>query len=188
MSGLMSIHAPGKGAATAGFEAPLALLAECHRRVERQCATLQRLAPHLAVHGSDVAAAEAARAVVRYFDLAAPKHHADEEEDLFPALFEAVAGSDAVCLRGLVDALCADHRVLERQWHALRAVLDDVAAQRPARLDEDAVAAFAGRYAAHIAREEGELLPMAQRLLDEEVVARLGQAMRRRRGDTGAAA
>jgi hemerythrin-like domain-containing protein len=187
MSGLMSIGVAGAGSA-AGFDTPLALLAECHRRVERQCVTLQRLAPHLAAHGSDTAAAEAASAVLRYFDLAAPKHHADEEDDLFPALFEAVAGSDAVCLRGIVDHLRDDHRVLERQWHALRAVLQEVAAGSPASLDAAAVAAFAGRYAAHIALEEGELLPMAQRLLSDAAVERIGQAMRARRGDGAAPA
>lgn len=183
MSGLMSIQAAGSGTA-AGFDTPLALLAECHRRVERQCATLRRLVPHLAAQGSDTAAAEAASAVLRYFDLAAPKHHADEEEDLFPALFEAVAGSDAVCLRGITDRLRDEHRVLEAQWQALRAVLEPVAARRPALLDAAAVEAFTGLYAAHIALEEGELLPMAQRLLSDDATARIGQAMRARRGDS----
>jgi hypothetical protein len=41
------------------------MLKECHRRVEDQCDTLLRLVPHVAAHGSDAAAAEAAAAVVR---------------------------------------------------------------------------------------------------------------------------
>ena len=52
----------------------------------------------------------AADAVMRCFDTSAAHHHADEEADLFPALLEAMPGSDPVCLRELVEALCAEHR------------------------------------------------------------------------------
>lgn len=183
MARLMSISLPGAEAAAVGFDTPLAMLAECHRRVEDQCATLQRLLPHLAAHGPDRAAAEAASAVLRYFDLAGPKHHADEEADLFPALLESMAGSDAVCLRELTDGLKADHRHFEQQWTALRAALTEIAAGRPATLDATAVEAFCALYERHIAREEAELLPMAERLIEPAVLAQIGLAMRRRRGE-----
>lgn len=182
MARLMSISLPGAEAAAVGFDTPLAMLAECHRRVEDQCATLQRLLPHLAAHGPDRAAAEAASAVLRYFDLAGPKHHADEEADLFPALLESMAGSDAVCLRELTEGLAAQHREFEWRWAALRTPLAEIAAGRAAVLDAPAVAAFCALYAEHIAREERELLPLAQRLLPEAVQADIGRAMRQRRG------
>ena len=83
----------------------LALLSACHGRISRQCATLERLSRHLPAHGSDAAAQTAAASVLRYFDTAAVHHHEDEEEDLFPALIESMAGSDAVCLHALVDGL-----------------------------------------------------------------------------------
>lgn len=178
----MRIALPGQAAAAAGFDAPLAMLADCHRRVERQCATLARLAPHLRAHGSDGAAREAATAVLRYFDTAAPNHHADEEEDLFPALIESMAGSDAVCLREIIGGLLSDHRELDRRWAALRRVLEAVVAGQPATLPSADVQDFADLYARHIAREEGELLPMAGRLLGDAQLERLGDAMRRRRG------
>lgn len=183
MSRLMSIASPGSASPAPGFETPLAMLMECHRRVEDQCATLHRLVPHLEAHGSDQAAAEAARAVVRYFDLAAPNHHADEEDDLFPALLESMAGSDAVCLREMVDSLERDHLTLERQWLALRAVLQQVIDGAQVRLEPVAVTAFSAHYAAHIAREEGELLPMAERLLSAQALEDIGRSMRRRRGE-----
>lgn len=177
-----SIALPGSAGAAADFEAPLAMLGECHRRVERQCTTLGRLVPHLAAHGSDTAAREAAIAVMRYFDLAGPNHHADEEQDLFPALLESMAGSDAVCLRQMIESLCADHRDLERRWAALRRTLQLVADGLPAVLDAAEVQAFAGLYGRHIAREEGEVLPMAERLLGQAEIEHLGEAMRSRRG------
>ena len=94
---------------SATFEAPLEMLAACHGRIERQGETLRRLVPHVAANGSDQPAREAAQAVLRYFDRAALDHHADEEQDLFPALLEAMAGSDAVCLRELTEQLTQQH-------------------------------------------------------------------------------
>ncbi len=180
----MSHHVPAHSTPTASFEVPLEMLAACHLRVQAQNQTLQRLVPHLAAHGADRQAREAAVAVMRYFDSAARHHHEDEEVDLFPALLESMAGSDAVCLRELTAALAADHRALELQWYQLRRVLERVADGAEATLSFDAVQAFIGRYERHIAREESELLPLAARLLDETALDRIGQAMRARRGVT----
>src|SRR5262245_1453716 len=123
----MTMDFPGHRAPAAGFELPLEMLAACHLRIEAQCATLQRLVPHLGAHGADQQARDAASAVMRYFDSAARHHHADEEADLFPALIESMAGSDAVCLRDLTASLSADHRELDRRWRQLRRALEQVA-------------------------------------------------------------
>lgn len=181
MAALMQIAMPGQAQSAVGFDAPLALLAECHRRVERQCATLQRLVPHLQQAGSDTAAQEAATALLRYFGSAAVNHHTDEENDLFPALIESMAGSDAVCLRNLIQGLLAEHAELATRWRALQKALEQVAAGQPAVLDALAVREFEALYARHIACEEQELLPMAQRLLSDDALATIGQAMRERR-------
>lgn len=178
----MQISLPGQSAPATGFEVPLEMLAACHGRVQAQCSTLQRLLPHLASHGADRAAQEAATAVLRYFDTAAVHHHADEEQDLFPALLEAMAGSDAVCIRDLTHTLAAEHRLLEDHWRRLRAALAAVAAGDAAPLTAAMVQDFVALYAGHIAREEAELLPMAERLLDDATLDRVGLAMRRRRG------
>ena len=69
-----------------GFEVPLEMVVACHLRVAQQCATLQRLAPHVPAQGADADARSAALGVMRHFDTAARGHHADEEVDLFPAL------------------------------------------------------------------------------------------------------
>ncbi len=173
---------PGHSSPSAGFEAPLEMLMACHQRIHKQCATLRRLVPHLEAHGSDARAREAAMQVLRYFETAAPHHHADEEQDLFPALLESMAGSDAVCLRELIDGLCAQHRELDARWRVLRPVLDRISSGDDAVLDSAAVEALAEAYAAHIQREEGELLPMAARLLGDAELQRIGAAMRGRRG------
>jgi hemerythrin-like domain-containing protein len=173
---------PGFPASPASPEAPLEMLSACHSRIERQCATLRRLVPHVATHGANEEARTAAANVMRYFDSSAAHHHADEEEDLFPALLESMAGSDAVCLRDLTDALKADHRALASDWQRVRAALEEIAAGTSARLPSEDVEALIGRYERHIEREETELLPMAARLLSDEELAHIGRAMRRRRG------
>lgn len=177
-----SFDLPGHSAPAVGFEVPLEMLAACHGRVEAQCATLRRLVVHLRSHGVDRQAREAAAAVMRYFDTSAVHHHADEEVDLFPALIEAMAGSDAVCLRALTASLSAEHRELEQRWRALRRQLEQVARASALTLTDDEVCDFIGLYERHIAREEAELLPMAGRLLSDAELDRIGLAMRARRG------
>lgn len=183
----MNLPMPGHSSPSASFEAPLEMLLACHQRIHKQCATLRRLVPHLQQHGADAQAREAAAQVLRYFNTAAVHHHADEEQDLFPALLESMAGSDAVCLRELIDGLNAQHQDLDARWREVKRVLDRVAAGEAVTLDAAAVEAMAEAYAAHIALEEGELLPMAARLLDHTALQRMGAAMRERRGIAGAA-
>ena len=183
MSGMNTPQSfPGFSSPAAGPEAPLDMLAACHTRVEKQCRTLERLQAHLGTHGSDTAAQEAAHAVLRYFNSAAKHHHEDEEDNLFPALLDAMAGSDAVCIRDMTEALEAEHRVLEQRWAAMRLKLQAVAQGEAVALGVQEVEAFVGGYRAHILREDTELLPMAERLLGEQALREIGQAMRERRG------
>jgi hemerythrin-like domain-containing protein len=158
------------------------MLSACHHRIESQSETLRRLVPHLAEQGADEPARAAATAVMRYFDTAALQHHADEEEDLFPALLESMAGSDPVCLRELTQLLSSEHRELEARWRRLRGALSDVLLGDAGGLQDADVEAFTGLYARHIQREEQELLPMAKRLLGDVELEAVGRAMRERRG------
>ena len=77
---------------TPGFDDPLGMLAACHRRIERELATLERLQRHLPEHGCDDDARAAAGAILKYFDGAAPNHDADEEQSLFPRLLASNYG------------------------------------------------------------------------------------------------
>lgn len=173
---------PGFSAPAAGAEAPLEMLSACHGRIETQCATLRRLVPHIAARGADADARLAASRVMRYFDTSASDHHADEEQDLFPALLESMAGSDPVCLRELIEGLKAEHRQLEARWHQVRALLQRISEGEAAPLAAEVVEALVTQYERHIEREESELLPMAARLLSEAELAGIGRAMRARRG------
>lgn len=167
--------------ASAGFDTPLALLSACHERIAKQCTTLQRLPAHLAVHGADDAARQAVAQVMRYFDTAGRLHHQDEEEDLFPALFEAMAGSDAVCLHEMHARITREHRALDAAWQTLYTQLVPLKEGNATALDPQSVEDFALRHRRHIDFEEGELLPLAARLLSDAQLQVIGQAMRARR-------
>lgn len=175
---------PGFPSPAASFDTPLEMLASCHERMERQLTTLERLGAHIAQHGADESAQEAARRVITYFDTAAVHHHADEEENVFPALLEAVAGSDAVCIRELTDTLRSDHRQLEKLWRSLRPQLQGLLSCAPpasASLDGPIVTQFIATYRSHLKREDDELLPLAERLLGQPERERIGRAMKTRR-------
>jgi hemerythrin-like domain-containing protein len=173
---------PGFGSPAAGFEAPLEMLSACHGRVEDQCQTLLRLVAHLAANGPDQAAREAAQNVMRYFDTSARHHHADEEEDLFPALLQSAPQAGLAALRELIHALQAQHRRLEQAWAQLRPKLEAILPGTSPGLDADEVGRLVELYRSHIAREEEELLPLAARILGAAQLDGVGRAMRARRG------
>lgn len=172
-----------RGLATlaAGFEAPLEMLAACHGRIRDQCAALSRLRSHVAAHGIDDSARRAARGVIRYFDSAARDHQQDEEQDLFPALLESMAGSDPVCIRELTDSLMNDHRDLTRLWRIVRAGLVAIEAGEALPPDAGEIDSFVDLYERHVTHEEQELFPMAARLLGTCELEQVGRSMRLRR-------
>ena len=167
---------PLLGTPAPGFDDPLGVLRACHRRMERQLATLVRLRRHLPAHHADDDARAAAAAILRYFDSAAPNHHADEEASLLPRL---------VAARPEIAPLCAsierDHVELGARWMRLRPRLAAIVARSGAHLPIREVETFCAAYAAHIAREEGTLLPQAQAALDAAALAAIGEEMSARR-------
>ena len=181
-------HLPGFSSPAVGFEEPFAMLQACHERVQRTLALLQRLRAHVREHGADTTARQAARDVLRYFDLAAPLHHEDEELHVFPLLLAQATPE----VKALVRQLQADHVAMTADWAAARSVLqalaDPAAATTPGAFstgDEAALAQFAARYTDHIATEEGQVYPVALALLPPAALQAMGQEMAARRGAVG---
>lgn len=106
--------------AATGFDRPFEALAEFHRRLEVMLERLEGLTVHLQRHGNDAAARETALELMRFFDLATPAHHQDEERHVFPALRRQ--GDDAFAAQ-----LELEHREMARRWTEVRATLFDIA-------------------------------------------------------------
>jgi hemerythrin-like domain-containing protein len=158
-----------------GFEAPFELLAACHGRVRRTLGTLLRLQAHIVNHGVDEQARQAAADVARYFDVAAPAHHEDEEAHVVPRLRAAGRGD-------LADRLVADHAVLHQEWQLLRVPLLALAAGDHVSLDQDACLRFARRSEAHAALEDDVIFPLVSFGLTSAEIRRMGSEMATRRG------
>ena len=167
----------------AGFDDPLEMLLGCHRRIEKQLATLLRLRDHLSSRGVDAEASGAAQAVLGYFERAAPHHHQDEEVDLFPLLETRITDpGERARFHAFRTALERDHRAIEQAWSRLRKPLEGIAEGLARPLPDADVQAFASSYAHHILAEESALQEFVTRWLDPSDQERLGRAMAARRG------
>ena len=168
--------------AAPGFDQPIAVLKHCHERIRKQLATLDKLGAHLAAHGADEQARQAATAVIKYFDKAAHWHHEDEELNLFPMLQASAQGADAALLAQLGPGILDEHRQMDAMWQGLHEQLSAIADGSAAVLHEADVRRFVDMYRAHMEREEGNIAPMALRLFSPQQMAQLGHAMQVRRG------
>ena len=172
---------PGFNTPGVGFEQPFAMLEACHERVKRTLGLLERLRAHVRDKGADDAARQAARDVLRYFDIAAPLHHEDEELHVFPLLL--TQGTTQV--QALVHQLQRDHLCMTADWSAARVglqALADGTADAFSAENDAAFSCFSARYDAHIAAEEGTAYPAAVALLAPATVADMGREMAARRG------
>ncbi|HWH74814.1 MAG TPA: hemerythrin domain-containing protein [Methylibium sp.] len=178
MTTRLSLHA----APSAGFDQPFEMLRACHERVERMLGLLERLERHLATAGCDDAARQAAQDVMRYFDLAGPAHHEDEEQHVLPLL----AADPDPALRALAARLRQEHLCMAQQWRDLRTDLAGVVdGQAPAPADTARAArwrGFAALYREHLRAEEERAYPPAQARLDAPAQTAMGGEMAARRG------
>ena len=173
---------PGFGAPAVGFDTPFEMLEACHERVQRTLGLLDRLSAYLHTDGCDDSARQAARDVLRYFDIAAPLHHEDEELHVFPPL---LAQEHDAPLVTLVRQLQRDHVRMAERWATARGPLQAMAdGQLPAfsAEHEAALDGFAECYADHLRHEDDSIYPAARALLDPGAQSAMGQEMARRRG------
>ncbi len=171
---------PGFDTPAVGFEQPFAMLEACRRTRSAHPDPAVAAALLLREQAVDDAARQAARDVLRYFDIAAPLHHEDEELHVFPLLLERGAPS----VVALVRQLQQDHVHMAADWAAARgalAALVDGSAVGLSAQDEALLEQFAQRYGQHIQAEEGTAYPSAQALLGEGDLRTMGLEMAGRR-------
>lgn len=127
-----------------------------------------------------------AKATLELFDKVVLVHHADEEQELFVSVLRSCRDeAEAAQVRGLVEQLTAEHRLIEATWRKLRPAVTQTAAGRPhdAALFGAEVDRLADLYAEHARLEEEEFLPLADAILgrDANHMAALGVALHMRR-------
>lgn len=172
---------PGFVSPAVGFDQPFEMLDACHERVQRSLNLLRRIVAHIDQNGHDAESASAVVDVLRYFDLAGPHHHEDEERHVFPLLEDH---PDAL-VRAAVIQLQADHREMHALWLKLRQVLEGWREPSSATLlredERMLIDAFVAAYARHIPVEESVVYPAALALLGETQLQHMGEEMAARR-------
>lgn len=162
-------------APAAGFDQPYEMLAACHERVARMLALLDKLHAHVKAFGADEQAQRAALDVMRYFDIAAPLHHDDEERHVFPRLRALGQGA-------LADRLHAEHLAMVPAWAALREALAEIAEGRRPVMGVRSWDDFAALYRRHLADEDEAAYPTAAAATSADERRAMGAEMAARRG------
>jgi hypothetical protein len=166
-----------------GFDRPLELIKQVHRRIEHRCALMGRLVEHLAERGCDADARATAAHIVRFFDDDVARHHEDEELEFYDSVVAAAPARDRDRVAALVAQLRSEHTVLQRLWaEALRPQLVAVQQGRAAWLGGPDVERCHALYIEHTDRENNELIPVAEACFTPEKLEGLGRSMARRRG------
>lgn len=167
-----------------GFDQPLALMSDCHRRIERFLGMLARVLDLYGQRQLDAQAVAALEAASRYFRESAPRHVADEEESLFPRLRTLENAS-----RVLEEAvrLAREHeRAQELHLRVDRKITEWVRSGcLPAKdffLMGDDVELLKRLYARHIEYEDAVLFPFAAQRLSVDEIRGIGREMAARRG------
>ncbi|MEZ0266478.1 MAG: hemerythrin domain-containing protein [Phycisphaerae bacterium] len=172
-----------------GFDKPVDLLGDCHRRIEQFLDVLVavcdagagRLPAPLA--DNERRGLEAALA---YFRTAAPRHTADEEHSLFPRMRQAGDPRVAPVLAEL-DGLEADHRtadVAHAEVDALgkRWLADGRLSPADLTRLSELLQSLRELYRRHIEVEDTRVFPLARQVLSPGAVAEVGREMAERRG------
>ena len=143
------------------LEVALAGLSHCHGGIISQLQAFAEL-PAAAAQSRKVAANTLA-----LFQFAVYGHHADEENELFPAVLRSAAkGKEAQHIQSMVQSLTAEHREIESRWKKLEPLVK--AAAEPSDLDPKAMQDLAQRYMAHALFEEQQFLPIAEVILSRQ--------------------
>jgi hemerythrin-like domain-containing protein len=165
-----------------GFDDPIGMLKDCHRRIERFLHILWVVANRAAGRALTDEEAAAVQSALHYFRQGGQRHTADEEESLFPRLRAESAAGNFEELGGLES----DHR----QANSLHAAVETlylawISNGLLSPEDEErllyATEQLKHLYKGHIQVEEQVVFPHAAQMLDSRTIAAIGQEFRARR-------
>jgi hemerythrin-like domain-containing protein len=174
------------GASENSFANPIGLLSDCHRRIERFLQALLTVATRVAGGSLDAEHRRVLETALKYFREAAPKHTADEEEDLFPKLRQLTSPRVSTVLAD-VDRLEAEHKTAEASHRKIEDLCErwlgqDFLPPEDAAHLRRLLTSLSDLYRTHIRMEEEQVFPAAQAELSESELQAIGRRMATRRG------
>jgi hemerythrin-like domain-containing protein len=162
-----------------GFDDPLGMLSDCHRRIEHFLHILCFVAGRAQGRSLTYEEAAAVEAALGYFHLGGVRHTADEEESLFPRLIATGAFAELEQLEHDhrdAGGLHAEVETLYQKWIRNKTLTEPDT--------ERLLAATNGLrelYETHIRMEDEVVFPRAAKLLDRSSIEAIGQEFRGRR-------
>lgn len=173
------------GQPLADFSQPLMMLADCHRRIEHFLDVLYRLVDRFGECPLSEEARGALEKSLAYFQQAAPRHTADEEESLFPRMRHNENAAIHAALAEL-ERLEADHRRADSLHDRINAIGQhwlQSGLLSPTDRDElqTLLAELSSIYADHIRLEEERVFVLAAQMLSAEALREIGVEMQQRR-------
>lgn len=169
----------------ADFTRPIALMMDCHRRIEQFLDVLIRIARTAGGEPMTREERSAMQTAMNYFRSAGPRHNEDEESSLFPRL-RGSGHPEAAKVLDAIEQLESEHRRVEVSHQRVDALLKqwlDEACLSSAEASELTRLLLEMReiYRRHIAMEDQQLFPLAQQLLQAGEIQAIGREMAERR-------
>lgn len=157
------------------FAEPIEMLYACHGKVRRFCNQVAMLSDYIAENGCNQIVLQTIRQISRYFNVAAPLHHEDEEENFFPLLLQYAPQA-----RESVGELLRQHIGLHDNWAAVSAEFAKLEADNAYIPDAETFKRFVAGYDVHLAIEE-PLFDMGKTFIPKEKLTEIGEIMAARR-------
>ncbi|MCP1661159.1 hemerythrin domain-containing protein [Neisseria perflava] len=157
------------------FAEPIEMLYACHGKVRRFCSQIDMLPGYIAEHGCGEVVLQAVKQISQYFNVAAPLHHEDEEEDFFPLLLQYAPQA-----KESIDELLRQHQGLHDNWQALYQEFLKLENNPQYTLPTEVLKRFVNGYAVHLAIEE-PLFELGKQHVPSEKLTEIGKIMAQRR-------
>jgi hemerythrin-like domain-containing protein len=166
-----------------GFDDPIGMLKDCHRRIEHFLDILCMVAERALARSLTGEERSAIQAALQYFRVGGERHTADEEESLFPRLRGESGGGRLEA----IDRLQCDHQLAADLHESVDWLYTAWISKGILGADEQERLLSQTRrlkrlYEEHIQVEEKIVFPQAAQLLDAQAIAAIGKEFRDRRG------
>jgi hemerythrin-like domain-containing protein len=167
----------------AGFDDPIGMLKDCHRRIEQFLHVLCLVVERAQERELTQEEAAAVKSALDYFRVGGQRHTADEEESLFPRMRAEEATAEAL---KKIEMLEVEHREADNLHSAVeRLYATWLEGRALSNEDSQRLCAATDRlkqlYEGHIRIEENLVFPRAAKGLDGQTLAQIGEEFQARR-------
>ena len=168
---------------TASFAQPLSLLRSCHDKILHFSAALYELSVALEKEAWNASYITTADQIRRYFNIAGPEHHLDEEHHLFPAIMSldpTCKDPQSLVMIKQINELIKEHVESDQIWQQLDTLLAEQSTDFQ-QLQQLSLT-FKNHMIEHAGIENNQIFPFAEKYISEAEFKKMGKAIAKRRG------